>query len=276
MARPRAWKACPRSDAIFCTRIASGFSSPPAGPTWRSYRRCRPNWRHGWTGSPDASATSRAAVSRKRYNAHRGGTMRTVATLSLALLLSSGLFAQRNFVNSQPVVTGGFGSVVFPGGTPATNPGIQRFSNTFVSPLGAPQLVVPGSRANHVPRQGRSNGTAVYGYPVYVGGSYAYPGYGYAGDVPGEVAPQQQAPNVTVIYPPQPAPVVISPYGSADPGMQAPRSRMYEMPAQPAEPQDDTVAAQPEAQRYLIAFKDHTIYSASNYWVDGETLHYFT
>ena len=27
---------------------------------------------------------------------------------------------------------------------------------------------------------------------------------------------------------------------------------------------------------YLIAFKDHTIYSAVAYWVDGDTLHYFT
>ncbi len=25
-----------------------------------------------------------------------------------------------------------------------------------------------------------------------------------------------------------------------------------------------------------MAFKDHTIYSAVAYWVDGETLHYFT
>ena len=30
------------------------------------------------------------------------------------------------------------------------------------------------------------------------------------------------------------------------------------------------------ATGYLIAFKDHTIYSAVAYWVDGETLHYFT
>jgi endonuclease YncB( thermonuclease family) len=30
------------------------------------------------------------------------------------------------------------------------------------------------------------------------------------------------------------------------------------------------------ASHYLIAFKDHTIYSAVAYWVDGDTLHYFT
>jgi len=31
-----------------------------------------------------------------------------------------------------------------------------------------------------------------------------------------------------------------------------------------------------ESNRYLLAFKDHTIYSAVAYWVDGDTLHYFT
>jgi hypothetical protein len=28
--------------------------------------------------------------------------------------------------------------------------------------------------------------------------------------------------------------------------------------------------------RYLIAFKDHSVYSAVAYWVEGDTLHYFT
>jgi endonuclease YncB( thermonuclease family) len=32
----------------------------------------------------------------------------------------------------------------------------------------------------------------------------------------------------------------------------------------------------PEPTKYLLAFKDHTIYSAVAYWVDGDTLHYFT
>jgi endonuclease YncB( thermonuclease family) len=31
-----------------------------------------------------------------------------------------------------------------------------------------------------------------------------------------------------------------------------------------------------EPSHYLIAFKDHTIYAATAYWVDGDTLHYFT
>jgi hypothetical protein len=31
-----------------------------------------------------------------------------------------------------------------------------------------------------------------------------------------------------------------------------------------------------EPERYLLAFKDHTVYSAVAYWFDGDTLHYFT
>jgi len=34
--------------------------------------------------------------------------------------------------------------------------------------------------------------------------------------------------------------------------------------------------AAPEPETYLIAFKDRTIYSAVAFWVDGDTLHYFT
>jgi hypothetical protein len=39
---------------------------------------------------------------------------------------------------------------------------------------------------------------------------------------------------------------------------------------------EEEPAAISDPSHYLIAFKDHTIYSAVAYWVDGETLHYFT
>jgi endonuclease YncB( thermonuclease family) len=32
----------------------------------------------------------------------------------------------------------------------------------------------------------------------------------------------------------------------------------------------------PEAPRYLLVLKDRTIYTIVAYWVDGDTLHYFT
>lgn len=31
-----------------------------------------------------------------------------------------------------------------------------------------------------------------------------------------------------------------------------------------------------EVRTYLIAFKDHSIYSSLAYWVEGDTLHYVT
>jgi hypothetical protein len=77
-------------------------------------------------------------------------------------------------------------------------------------------------------------------------------------------APVQQAPNITVIYPPAPAPVIMSPYTEAAP------VSLYQPPAQAQAPTPQ------ETPHYLIAFKDHTIYSAMAYWVDGDTLHYFT
>jgi hypothetical protein len=109
-------------------------------------------------------------------------------------------------------------------------------------------------------RSGSSFG-GVYAVPVYVGGN----GYGsyfdnpYPTDAaPGAAAGQQ--PNVIVIYPPAPQPAAFAP-----PPPQASLTQPYEEQAAAVEP-----------PHFLVAFKDHTIYSAVAYWVDGDTLHYFT
>lgn len=211
--------------------------------------------------------------------------MRTLGGSCIALLLATGLFAQYRGgpVSSQPVVRSGFGSVVFPGGTPATMPGVTRSFGSVVNPgsvgprinlpgpLTAPTLgprpgvSVPGQNFSRLPasRMTRRTGAVMYAYPVYVGGYYDNP-------YPVEAAPQQQQPNVMVIYPPQQAtPVIINGFGSGD-GLyttteRQPVSELAPRPAQDTEP-----------SRYLIAFKDHSIYSAVAYWVDGDTLHYFT
>lgn len=209
--------------------------------------------------------------------------MRFVTGFCLSSLLAFGLFGQNRggFVNPQPFVTGGFGNVVFPGGTAATVPGTQRFFGNVAFPGGGgPRLVVPGSpvfgRSSQAPR--RSNVIAVpYAYPVYVGGyGYGY-GYGYSDDpnAAAAPAPAQQQPNVTVVYPPETARPVIINLGAGD-GQYAPAGQQPSV-YQPAERQPaDNSAAEAEPVRYLIAFKDHTIYSAIAYWVDGDTLHYFT
>jgi hypothetical protein len=229
--------------------------------------------------------------------------MRILGGFGIALLLSTGLFAQfRGNAGGTPARAGtpGFGSVVFPGGTPATMPNVTRTFGSVVNPgFGGPPAVtprgtfpiitsmptltrptMPGQNPGGHPemRNPRRHATAyVYAYPVYVGGGYYDNGYGPYGSYPPyapEQAPVQQQPNITVIYPPQAAnPVMITRgpdgnYTTSERPMNA-----YQPPpnAQAAEPDTGT-----EASHYLIAFKDHTIYAAVAYWVDGETLHYFT
>ncbi len=204
--------------------------------------------------------------------------MRILSGFFVALIFTAAASAQFRGFTPQPVVTGTFGNVVFPAGTSAL-PGVTRTFPNAVSPAGtAPRLVVPfssndptrlmgnsfGNRGfGNGPRGGRSTIIGVpYAGPVYFGGyPYGY-GYGYDPSVAPAAAPQQQ-PNVIVVYPPAPQPVAVVP----------PEGQFAAAPSA-----DQTAATQPaaEASHYLIAFKDHTIYSAVAYWVEGDTLHYFT
>ena len=213
--------------------------------------------------------------------------MKALAGFSVALLLVAAGSAQNRggFVNPQPFVTGSFGNAVFPGGTSAL-PGVTRtFGNAaFPSGGGFPRLVVPGAVTDptFLARRGaagsgfgrpvdgrfgnrRNNGTLIpYAVPVYVGGFYDNP---YLPDGPGPAPPQQQQPNVVVVYPqvvPQPVPL-----NSGD-------AYAFNGPADTATQPAAAEAAPQEQQHYLIAFKDHTIYAALAFWVDGDTLHYFT
>ncbi len=214
--------------------------------------------------------------------------MRTLNALFLAIVFSAASYAQyRGTISPRPVVQGGFGNVVFPGGTSAL-PGVHRsFGNVVFPGTGGPRLNVPfsitdptfGDRLSRTVSgqnvlrqqygaQRRRGGAATYvpyAYPVYVGG-YGTP------YLDGSYA--QQQPNVLVIYPPQPAPVIInqmSPEAAAPPPDTV---GLYQAPVQAPPPEGAAMSAEPT--RYLIAYKDHTIYSAVAYWVEGETLHYFT
>jgi len=186
--------------------------------------------------------------------------------------------ARGGFVNPTPFVQGTFGNVVFPGGT-AANPGVHRSFGNAVFPGGSgPHLVVPGAVTDptFLQRQYRPRNTKPYvGFGTWGSGgvySYAVPVYGgggfydnpYLGDSgPALPPPSQQQPNIMIVYPPmqQPAPPN-SEVGAASPDLGG--------QAAAEEP------APPEPQQYLIAFKDHTIYAAVAFWVDGDTLHYFT
>jgi len=113
-------------------------------------------------------------------------------------------------------------------------------------------------------------------FPVFYGGSF------YPYDAP--LAPPQGYENDYGYSAQQPAPVVIlnqkfgndnsgypqqPPYGSAPPAQAAPP---------PPEDQNQPQAAAGDSSSiiFLIAMKDHTIFPAVAYWVDGDTLNYIT
>jgi hypothetical protein len=205
--------------------------------------------------------------------------MRLTGLCGIALTLCLGLLAQ------QPVLTGGVPSVVHPGGTPQNTPGLTRFVPSVVNPAGGgPRLVFPtaanagrlqpGQNFQRVPRH-----SPAYAYPVYIGGYYETPYINTLGGDAGYPPPQaqQQPPNVTVIYPPQQVNPVIITVGGADSqqGAVTAYGAQQGVISQPP-PREPVEEPATENTHYLIAFKDHTIYSAMAYWVDGDTLHYFT
>ena len=191
--------------------------------------------------------------------------MRHFGGFGLALFCAAGLFGQ-GFGGRNPVASSGFGHVFSPA-----------------------RRSIPGLPAGGHARP--TTGAAAYAYPVYVGG-YGYAG-GYAdsygddfyppdgGAPPPAPAPSQ--PNVTVVYPPQQTTVIIN--SSPDGGppnvsvLQGPPMGPPPMARRPAPGTSSNASNnndESDTPHYLIAFKDHTIYSAVAYWVDGDTLHYFT
>jgi hypothetical protein len=166
----------------------------------------------------------------------------------------------------------GFGNVVTPG-TPRpiggiADPGFGRRLGATVGGYGY------GGGYHHGPPPVTY---VPYAYPVYVGS-----GFGYDYQNPG--VPQQQQPQVIVVYPQQqqqpqiiyaPNPSQATPQPSGNEfGEQAPASEsgihVYEAPVRPQQEEASS------SNYYLIAFKDHTIYSAMAYWVEKDTLHYVT
>jgi hypothetical protein len=195
--------------------------------------------------------------------------MRIGALICFALCLSADLPAQTRGatrpIGPSPIVVGTFGSVVNPG-SPAGTPGVTRILPSVVNPGGGGvHLVVPGQTRGV--SNTRPNFRGVYGYPVYIGGYYDTP---YISQQEPMATAQ---PNVTVVMsPPQQAtPVIINNYYSGTAPTNPDSGRVQ------AQQQDaDEAAPTAEPAHYLIAFQDHTIYAATAYWVDGDTLHYFT
>ena len=206
--------------------------------------------------------------------------MRLAATFSAVVFLTIGALAQ--------TTTRSFGSVVFPGGTSATTPGVSRNFGSVVFPGGSnvpavhtPPVIVGAPRSGFRPAaspagqnfhrpvtgsRGNRGNTFVYAYPVFVGGGYEN---SFVGGEPQMAPPAQSMP--TMAYPAEPARPVIIQVGPEYPS-RAMSAYQPTMPAAPAASDDQSASS----ERYLLAFKDHTVYSAVAYWFDGDTLHYFT
>jgi hypothetical protein len=217
--------------------------------------------------------------------------MKPALGISAVVFLAVGVSAQ--------TITHSFGSVVFPGGTAATTPGVTRNFGSVVFPGGAqfatpvrtgpppflvgtpfgvarsgvrpitPALGQNFGRKNGNNRGSRGTNTLVYAYPVFVGNYYDSGQYAAdPGPAPVPLPPVAPvAPPAMSMYPtdaarpvmipmPQPNPEGVSPY------QPQPQPRAADEPA--------------PADHYLLAFKDHSVYTAVAYWFDGDTLHYFT
>ena len=171
---------------------------------------------------------------------------------------------------------GGFGNVAFPGlghapagGNPWGNvlfPAVPRGSAALSSGWAAAGCARSSNGAGQGSRHGRSSG--IYAFPVFIGGS------GYANGNPADYAPPDQSTPNTPAQPP----VVINQYFGTAPADQGPppdaaasNFHYYQAPSN-----NDAPPAPSDSSYYLIAFKDHTIYSAVAYYTEGDTLHYFT
>ena len=187
----------------------------------------------------------------------------------LPLALASAVFGQAVHHN--------FGSAVFPGGTAATSPGITRGFGSVVFPGGAPVQTVHGaagaqthmgnSHFRRTPVIGRGTGVApayIYAIPVYVGVYDNSSAQQEQGALP-EQAPPERAVPVMIEAGPDGVYTTTTPHQTSTVYQPEQRPETVDEPAKPADP-----------PHYLLAFKDHSVYSAVAYWVDGDTLHYFT
>lgn len=158
----------------------------------------------------------------------------------------------------------GFGNVLFPGTgyAPGTYSPFSIVDPTFgtrltnsVGGFGNPYGYDYGRR----PYGGRGNAVIVpYGVPVYVPYYQDQPQVHYA-------------PQTQVIY-------VVPAEPDRSMTTAPPRESVitYVVPSRSASNEPKPASAKDEKRLYLIAFKNYSIYSATNYWVDRDTIHYLT
>jgi len=196
--------------------------------------------------------------------------------IAVVLLIAGSLWAQRatsptgfgrlaNPGGAVPTTGGaGFGRLVYPGtGAPAV-------AGTRARPGSAGISVAPPPAVGH----GSHSTPVIVPYPVFYGGGY----YDYEAP-PAQMAnypqpgDQMQSSPVVIInqyFRPDTANPVINDYTNVP---------LPEATRRPPEPQSAAGIVQPQDTQpimFLIAMKDHTIYPALAYWVEGDTLNYIT
>jgi hypothetical protein len=146
-------------------------------------------------------------------------------------------------------------------------------------PLGG--FAGPGIGANRgLGRAGIGRGLYPYGYSYYIPGyfddldsGYSDPSYGYGSGYGYNAAPPAVPAYAPVPGPPvaPQQPVIINQYF----GVQGPQAQANG-PQPSNEPQAAGGPLSSPQNYYLIAYKNHAIYSALAYWVEDKTLHYVT
>ena len=193
--------------------------------------------------------------------------MKTLFAFGLCLISAAGLAAQSHAL-SHPL------------GTLPPVPTAGALGGTYASPvmsrpLGGVPLPTLGSTLGKKKTM-RSTAGGYVGPIYYIPNAFDSSSW-YDTSSYGSLAPANAS------YSPQPAsqqPVIINQYfvtkGSSIPGAELPEERpdapsaASEAPANPGDP------LVPPQNYYLIAYKDHSIYTALTYWLEGDTLHYVT
>ena len=186
--------------------------------------------------------------------------MKLIGIGVFVLLFAGGSFAQRSVARQQAQVTA----------APSHNSGTPySITNPAFAPSVGATVAGRGGTGNNTHHRNRQPLLVVpYAYPVYVGGYGDY-GYGYDNGAPAEPDQPPQA-IINQNFVPEHANPVIREYG--DDTSNSSGIRVYNAPG----PEPVESSAQDDVDYYLIAFKDHTIFSAFAYWVEGDTLHYVT
>ncbi len=121
-------------------------------------------------------------------------------------------------------------------------------------------------------------------YPLYNYPLYSYPAYPYAYGYGNYVQPE--APNVTIVVPPQAAAPPVNVYEQPEPTQPMIREYPPYGEERKGEAEQSSVRtyraptssrpSPPEEIRFLIPLKDKSVYTAVAYWVEGDMLHYIT